>query len=138
MCTINSCRSQMAEGLVNHFHCDKFHAFSAGAQATSVHPLSLKVMNEIGINISKQRSKSIEEFFSLEFDYVVTLCGENAKTVCPVFPGKAHVRLNWNFDDPAEAQGKKEEVIQVFRRVRDEIKAKIDEFVKELQKETEP
>ena len=80
----------------------------------------------------KKTINSIEEFFSLEFDYVITLCGENAKTVCPVFTGKANLRLNWNFDDPAEAKGKEEKVIGVFRRVRDEIKAKLDEFVKLL------
>ena len=135
LCTTNSCRSQMAEGLVNHFYYNKFQAFSAGAKATSVHPLSIKVMNELGIDITKQRSKSIEEFLSLEFDCVITLCGENAKTVCPVFTGKVNIRLNWNFDDTAEANGKEEKVIQVFRRVRDEMKAKIDEFVKLLNNE---
>ena len=135
MCTTNSCRSQIAEALMRHFYGNKFDAFSAGAVATSIHPLTEKVMRELGIDISKQKSKSIKEFFGLDFDYVITLCGENAKAVCPVFTGKANVRLNWNFEDPAEAKGKEKEVIGVFRRVRDEIKTKIDEFVKGLEKE---
>ncbi len=134
LCTTNSCRSQMAEGLVRHFYGNKFDAFSAGAMPTHIHPLTKKVMRELGIDISKQQSKSIKEFFSLEFDYVVTLCGDDAKDICPVFPGKAKQRLNWDFLDPAEAKGEKEEVIQVFRKVRDEIKTKIDEFVKQLNK----
>lgn len=132
MCTTNSCRSQMAQGLVRHFDGHIFDPFSAGAKMVSVHPLAVKVMAEIGIDISKQRSKSIKEFFSLQFDYVITLCGENAKDICPVFPGKAKQRLNWDFSDPAEAKGKEQEAIQVFRKVRDEIKTKIDDFVNQL------
>ncbi|MGB2696636.1 MAG: arsenate reductase ArsC [Candidatus Zixiibacteriota bacterium] len=97
----------MAEGLVRHFYGNKFKAFSAGAMPTPIHPSTKKVMMEMGIDISKQRSKSIGEFFSLEFDYVITLCGENAKDVCPIFNGKAGKRLNWNFEDPAEAKGEK-------------------------------
>lgn len=134
LCTTSSCRSQMAEGLVRHFYGDIFNAFSAGAKTVSERPLAVKVMAEIGIDISKQKSKSIKEFFSLNFCYVITLCGENAKDICPVFPGKAKQKLNRDFLDPAEAKGEKEEVIQVFRKVRDEIKTKIDEFVKQLNK----
>lgn len=107
MCTTNSCRSQMAEDLVRHFYRDISNPFSAGAKTVSVHPLAVKVMAEIGIDISKQKSKSIKEFFSLEFDYVITLCGENAEDICPVFPGKAKQRLNWDFLDPAADLGKK-------------------------------
>jgi arsenate reductase len=126
----------MAEGLVNHYYNKKFQAFSAGAITAPIHPLTKRVMGELGIDITKQRSKSIKEYFGLVFDYVITLCGKNARSVCPVFTGKAKRRLNWNFDDPAEAKGKEEEVIQVFRRVRDEIKVKINELVKRLEKET--
>jgi len=86
----------------------------------------------MGIDFSKKRSKYIEEFSSLDFDYVITLCGENAKDVCPVFTGKAKKRLNWNFEGPAEAQGKEEDILMIFRKVRDEIKARIDRFVNEL------
>jgi arsenate reductase len=101
LCTTNSCRSQMAEGIVKHYYGNRFDAHSAGARIAPVHPLAIKVMAEIEIDISKQRSKSIEEFLSLDFDYVITLCGENAKEFCPVFPGKAKQRLNWDFFDPA-------------------------------------
>jgi arsenate reductase len=124
----------MAEGIVKHYYGDRFDAHSAGARTAPVHPLAIKVMAEIGIDISKQRSKSIEEFFSLDFDYVITLCGEDTKDVCPVFPGKAKQRLNWNFFDPAEAKGEEKEVLEVFRKVRDEIKIKIDEFVNRLER----
>jgi arsenate reductase len=134
LCTTNSCPSQMAEGLVRHLYRDIFNPFSAAGKTVSVRPLAVKIMAEIGIDISKQKSKSIKELFSLEFYYVITLCGENAKDICPVFPGKAKQRLNWDFLDPADAKGKEEEVIQVFRKVEGEIKTKIDEFVKQLNK----
>lgn len=138
LCTTNSCRSQMAEGITTYYYGEKFDAFSAGAKPTFVHPLAIKVMTEIGIDISKQKSKLIKEFFSLDFDYVITLCGKYAEDVCPVFTGKANQRLHWNFRDPADAEGKEEEVLMVFRMIRDEIKAKTDEFVREPGKELRP
>ena len=97
----------------------------------SVHPLAIRVLAEIGVDVSNRRSKSVEEFVGKEFDYVITLCGENAKEICPVFPGKAKQRLHWNFIDPAEAAGNDEQVLAVFRKVREEIKTNIEEFVKE-------
>ncbi|MGQ9627284.1 MAG: arsenate reductase ArsC [Anaerolineae bacterium] len=130
LCTTNSCRSQMAEGILRNFYGNKFEAFSAGAKPSYVHPFAVKVMAEIGIDISNQRSKSVEEFTGQEFDYVITLCGDYAKEVCPVFIGKAKERLHWNFVDPAEAEGSEEEVLTVFRKVRDEIKIKIDKEIK--------
>lgn len=130
LCTTNSCRSQMAEGILRNFYGNKFEAFSAGAKPSYVHPFAVKVMAEIGIDISNQRSKSVEEFTGQEFDYVITLCGDYAKEVCPVFIGRAKERLHWNFVDPAEAEGSEEEVLTVFRKVRDEIKMKIDKEIR--------
>jgi len=132
LCTTNSCRSQMAEGIVKHQYKDGFDAYSAGAKPASVHPLAIKIMAEIGIDISRQKSKSVAEFNSQEFDYVITLCGGYAKDVCPVFTGKTGQRIHWDFVDPAEGDGTEEEILGVFRKVRDEIKAKIDDFVRQL------
>ncbi len=131
LCTANSSRSQMAEGIIRYYYRDTFDAYSAGAKLTIVHPLAIKVMTESGIDISLQRSKSVAEFAGHEFDCVITLCGDYAKDACPVFLGKAKERLHWNFMDPQEAEGSKE-ALAIFRQVRDEIKAKIDDFVKEL------
>lgn len=105
--------------------------YSAGAEATSVHPLAREVMREKGIDISDQKSKSVAEFTGQEFEYVITLCGENAKRACPVFWGKARHRLHWDFYDPAEAEGSEEERLRVFRTVRDQIRSKLEEFMKE-------
>lgn len=134
LCTANSCRSQMAEGLLRHFYGGRFDAYSAGAMATFVHPLAVKSMKEIGIDISSQRSKSIAEFAGWTFDYVITTCGGTAKDVCPAFIGKARKRLYWNFGDPAGAHGTDEEKMRAFRKMRDQIKAKIDEFVLAIDK----
>jgi arsenate reductase len=135
LCDSNSCRSQMAEGVLRHYHKDRYDVYSAGVKLSSVHPVAIKVTEEIGIDISKQRSKLIEEFLGLDFDCVITLCGDNARDLCPVFPGKTKRRLHWNFPDPAQAKGRAEEVLEVFRKVRDEIRAKIEEFVKQSRKE---
>lgn len=110
---------------------DKFEAHSAGAEVSSVHPLATKVMAEIGIDLCGHRGKSVEEFLGQEFDYVITLCGDSAKKACPLFTGEAKRRLHWNFIDPAEAVGNDQELLAVFRRVRDEIKSKINEFLRE-------
>lgn len=118
----------MAEAILRALGDDRFEAYSAGAKPSSVHPLAIRVLAEIGVNVSNHRSKSVEEFVGKEFDYVITLCGEDAKEVCPVFIGKAKQRLHWNFIDPAEAVGNDEDVLAVFRNVRDEIKTKIEEF----------
>jgi arsenate reductase len=132
LCTTNSCRSQIAEGIVTYFYGDLFHVESAGSKITAVNPLAIKVMAEIGVDISKQRSKLVTEFAGQEFDYVITLCGGDSKTTCPVFLGKAKQELHWDFIDPAEAKGSEKEILDVFRKVRDEIKSKISQFVEQL------
>jgi len=134
LCVTNSCRSQMAEAFLKAMGGGQFEVFSAGVKATSVHPLAIRVMAEVGIDISEQKSKSVAEFAGQEFDFTITLCGENAKSACPVFPGKVRRRLHWDFLDPAEAEGTEEERLEVFRNVRNQIEARIQEFVKEAKK----
>lgn len=119
ICTHNSSRSQMAEGLLNHLYGDTFWAFSAGTKATNVNPYAVRVMEEIGIDISKNRSKSIEEFRGEKFDCVVTVC-DSAKKTCPFFPGKRVIHKA--FKDPALMKGDEQEVLQVFRNVREDIR----------------
>ncbi|MEN6509950.1 MAG: arsenate reductase ArsC [Smithella sp.] len=128
LCTANSCRSQMAEGIANSLWGDKMEAFSAGTRASFINRAAIEVMKEIGIDISKQRSKNLSEFDGQTFDYVITLCGD-ANETCPLYIGgtkKTHI----GFDDPARATGSNEEILKEFRRVRDEIKMKLDEFFK--------
>jgi arsenate reductase len=124
ICTHNSARSQMAEGLLRTLYGDRYEAYSAGTQPSKVNPYAVKVMAEIGIDISKHRSKGVEEFLGMEFDYVFTVC-DRAKNTCPFFPG-AKRYVHQSFDDPAEFRGDKEESLTVFRRVRDEIKSWIE------------
>jgi len=127
LCTHNSCRSQMAEGLVNHFLGDRFEAFSAGTEATRVNPLAAKVIEELGIDISGHRSKTLDEFAGQPFDYVVTLCGDaNAK--CPLFFGGVK-RVHIGFDDPSRLPGNAEEVLPEYRKVRDEIRGRITAYL---------
>lgn len=132
LCTNNSCRSQMAEGIVNHYYGEVLNAYSAGTRPTSIHPSAIKAMAEIGIDISKQRSKSVENFTDRKFDYVITLCGDDTKDVCPIFTGKTRERLYWSFIDPEESKGNEEDVFKTFKKVRDEINTKIGEFAKEV------
>ena len=120
LCTHNSCRSQMAEGLVNHYLGDYCQAFSAGTEATRVNPLAAQVLAELGIDISGHRSKTLDEFVGQSFDYVITLCGD-ANEQCPLFFGGVQ-RLHQGFEDPSRLIGSVEEVLPEFRRVRDEIK----------------
>lgn len=127
LCTGNSARSQMAEGLLRHLAGDKFDVESAGTIASFVRPLAIAAMAEIGIDISRHRSKCLDEFLGEFFDHVITVC-DNAAENCPVFPGKA-TRIHWSFDDPADAIGSSEEQLAVFRRVRDEIAEKLKGFV---------
>jgi arsenate reductase (thioredoxin) len=126
LCTANSCRSQMAEGIINHFFGDKMTAFSAGTEATMVNPLAIKVLKEIGIDISKHRSKNLSEFDGQIFDYIITLCGD-ANETCPLYIGGTK-KMHIGFADPAKAIGTKEEVLREFRRVRDELKEKLTAF----------
>lgn len=126
ICTNNSCRSQMAEGIVNHYLGERVEAFSAGTAPTSVNPRAIQSMKEMGIDISGQRSKSMDEFAGQNFDYVITLC-QSANEQCPLFFGGVR-KIHMGFDDPAAATGSDEEIMAEFRRVRDEIKDKLLEF----------
>lgn len=126
LCTGNSARSQMAEGLLRDIGKAQLEVESAGVIASFVRPQAIEAMKEIGIDISSHRSKSVEEFTGEEFDYVITVC-DNAKESCPVFPGNTK-RIHWSFGDPAEAKGSDEEKLAVFRRVRDEIREKLTSF----------
>jgi arsenate reductase (thioredoxin) len=128
LCTGNSARSQMAEGLLRHLAGDKFEVESAGTIASFVRPQAIAAMAEIGIDISAHRSKCLDEFIGEPFDYVITVC-DNAAETCPVFPGPAK-RIHWSFDDPAEVQGDEADVQATFDRVRDEISTRLEEFVR--------
>jgi len=129
ICTHNSARSQMAEGLVNALGGDRFQAFSAGTEATAVRPEAIKVMAEIGIDISSHRAKSLNEFMDQRFDHVVMVC-DNAARDCPFFPGGKEYIHN-TFEDPAVCTGTEEEILACFRHSRDEIRAWIEEvFIK--------
>ena len=122
LCTGNSCRSHLAEGVLRHAAGDLLDVLSAGSRpAGYVHPLAIEVMREIGIDLSGHTSKHLQEFTTREIETVITVCG-NADQACPVFPGQVN-RHHWPFDDPAHATGTDEEKKAVFRRVRDEIRA---------------
>jgi arsenate reductase len=130
LCTGNSCRSQMAEGFLKSFD-SSLEVYSAGTKAAAqVHPKAIQVMSEIGIDLSKNYPKMVDQFLSQPFDYVVTVC-DNAKETCPVFIGNVKHRLHIGFDDPADATGTEEEILAVFRRVRDEIKRDFYRFYTE-------
>ena len=126
LCTANSARSQMAEGLMRHDHGEQFDVESAGTKATHVRPEAIAVMKEVGIDISGHRSKVVDEFADQSFDYVLTVC-DNAKESCPIFPGHGH-RLHHNFEDPAALDGSNEERLAAFRLVRDEIRDYLRQF----------
>lgn len=127
LCTGNSCRSQMAEGFLKAMD-SKLRVYSAGTEPSGeVHPLAIKVMAEVGIDISGHKPKSVGQFLKRSFDYVITVC-DHANETCPVFLGDVKNRLHIGFDDPAEAAGSDEEILGVFRRVRDEIKDSFEEF----------
>lgn len=125
LCTGNSARSQMAEGLLRHIAGDRFDVFSAGTLETYVRRHAIQTLAEIGIDISGHRSKSQDEFAGQSFDYVITVC-DNAREHCPVFPGNAQ-RIHWSIEDPAFAGTTDEERLQAFRRARDEIAGKLME-----------
>ena len=119
LCTHNSARSQMAEGLLRHMAGDRFEAMSAGTEATHVRPLAVQAMEEIGVDISGQESKTLARYLQEPFDYVITVC-DDANEACPFFPG-AQSRLHWSFEDPSRVEGSEEERLAVFRSVRDRI-----------------
>jgi arsenate reductase len=125
LCTGNSARSQMAEGLLRHIASDQFEVFSAGTRPVGLNPNAVTAMAEIGIDIAGSRSKSVDEFAGQQFDYVFTVC-DNAKESCPIFPG-AGKRLHHSFEDPAAAPIDQQAVI--FRKVRDQIAARLREFI---------
>ncbi len=132
LCTGNSCRSQMAEGLAREIGRSVLEPSSAGLMAAGVHPKAIAVMKEIGIDISGQNSKAIDERLLKSMDQVVTLC-DNAAEACPMTPEKIK-RLHWPINDPVKARGTEAEIMQDFRRARDEIKEKIQDFVILLEK----
>jgi arsenate reductase len=127
LCLGNSCRSQMAEGLLRHMAGDRFEAHSAGTIPSYVHHRAIQVMAELGIDISEHRSKHVQEFTGQSFDFVISLCGEDN---CPSFIGKASTSLHWPFPDPVGAVGSEEEVLDESRKVRNAIKEKLEEFVR--------
>ena len=124
LCTHNSARSQMAEGLLRDLAGDRFDAYSAGTEATHVRPPAIRAMAEIGIDISCQESKTLERYLDQPFDAVITVC-DAANEACPVFPG-AKRRLHWSFPDPSRATGTEEEQLAVYRAVRDDIRTRIE------------
>lgn len=131
LCTGNSARSQMAEALLRHYAGDQFEVFSAGLEPKGVNPYTLRVMDEIGLDIRDQRSKSVSTYLGrMVFSYVITVCS-NAEANCPIFPGYT-IRIHWPLDDPAAATGSDDENMAQFRRARDRIDARIRGWLVEL------
>ena len=128
LCTGNSARSQIAEGLLRHFHGDSFQVYSAGIEPSFVRPQAIRIMNEIGIDISTHRSKSIDEFLTQKFDYVITVC-DNANERCPIFP-EAPNRIHWSIEDPAAIAGDEQNQLSAFREARKELQGRLEEFAK--------
>jgi arsenate reductase (thioredoxin) len=126
LCTGNSARSQMAEGLLRALAGERFEVYSAGTHPTSVRPEAVAAMREVGVDISQHRSKSVEELAGQEFDHVLTVC-DRARENCPFFPGRAR-RAHWSFDDPAAVEGEWPERLAAFRRVREEIRERLAEW----------
>lgn len=131
LCTANACRSQMAEGWANHLKSDVIEAFSAGVRPFKVNERAAEVMLEEGVDISSHYSKHVDELMCLDFDYVVTVC-DNAKESCPVFPGQAKL-VHKSFEDPAATIGTIGEIMDSFRKVRDQIKEYIETMPESLQ-----
>ena len=129
VCTGNAARSQMAEGLLRQDAGDRFEVFSAGIYPSYVRPLAIAAMREIGIDISEQRSKSVDEFLDKDIDYVITVC-DYANEQCPVLPAKIK-RIHWSIEDPVSAWGDEESQLAVFRRVRDDIRGRLRAWVSE-------
>ena len=129
LCTGNSARSQMAEGLLRHDGGPEYEVFSAGTHPSHVRPEATQVMREVGIDISGHRSKSVEEFAGQNFDYVITVC-DNAKESCPVFPATT-MRIHWSIEDPAAVQGSEEQRLAEFRRIRNQLRTHLRQLVQE-------
>jgi len=130
ICTGNSIRSQIAEAFFRRYSGDRYKVFSAGLNAHGINPYTIKIMEEIGYDLSTQKSKNLSEYFGkIQFDTVITVCS-NADENCPTIPG-VKLKLHWPFEDPAAAKGSEEEILAKFRTVRDQIEEKIKEFLKE-------
>lgn len=129
LCTGNSARSQMAEGLLRDLAGDRFEVFSAGTKPGRVRPEAIAAMRELGIDLSGHRSKSVDEFAQQPFDYVITVC-DNARESCPVYPASVQ-RIHWSFEDPAAVAGSEEERMKAFREIRDQIRARLIEFTRD-------
>jgi arsenate reductase len=128
LCTHNSARSQMAEGFLRSLAGECFEVASAGTHATRVHPLAIRAMTDVGIDISRHTSKIVDEFVQQPWDYVITVC-DAADEACPVFPKKSS-RLHWSFEDPSKAGGSDAQRLDVFRRVRDEIRNRVTDWIR--------
>lgn len=139
VCSHNSARSQMAEAYLNKFAGDVFKAESAGLEIGGLNPYAVKVMREDGIDISKNTSDSVFEFFkqNRSYLYVISVCDEAKGEKCPVFPGQA-IRLHWSFPDPSSFEGSDEEKLNKTRKVRDAVKEKVQEFIKEVKEHNIP
>lgn len=124
LCTHNSARSQMAEGLLRHLAGDRYDVFSAGTEETWVHPLAIEAMREIGVDLTSHTSKTLDRFLAQQFDAVITVCDRAGET-CPAFPGEVQ-RLHWSFDDPSQSG------LDAFRRVRGEIETRLRKFARPL------
>ena len=129
LCTGNSCRSQIAEGYLRYFAKDKAEVYSAGIETHGVNPRAIATMQEDGIDISGHTSNNVNEYQNINFDFVITVC-DNAQENCPYFPGSAQ-KFHYNFPDPAKAAGSEEEIMEVFRNVREQIKTYCKKFVAE-------
>ena len=129
LCTENACRSQMAEGLVNHDLAGLVQAWSAGVRPSRVNPRAIQVMGELGIDISHHRSKSLDDLGGEQFDLVITVC-DNAAAECPMFPGGTEI-LHISFPDPAKVTGSEEDILTVFRRVRDDLRKRLVPLLRE-------
>ena len=131
LCVGNSCRSQMAEGLLKNMRPD-IEVMSAGSNPCYVNPNAIRAMAELDIDISNQRSKHVEEFTGQNFDYVITLCAEAADEICPTFPGNVRHFIHWVYPDPVRAVGNEDEVLAVYRKVRDDIRRQLETWIAEL------
>jgi arsenate reductase len=129
LCTENACRSQMAEGLVNHDLAGRVQAFSAGVRPSRVNPRAIRVMGELGIDIRHQRSKSVDDLAGENFDLAITVC-DRAAEQCPIFPGNSEI-MHVGFPDPAKATGTEEEILTVFRQVRDDMRTQFMPLLRE-------
>lgn len=131
VCVHNSARSQMAEEYLRKFADDKFEVFSAGLEPGKINPFAAKVLKEDGIDISNKKTNSVFEFYKegKMFSYVITVCDESNSERCPIFPGRVN-RLHWSFEDPASFTGSEQEILEQTRKVREKIKIKINEFIK--------